>query len=70
MRGGSVVAEGDAASNGQFVIPVAPGTYDIVATTLPGSGAIGRGCAADPATVVVKAGVTDSVAVSCDTGIR
>lgn len=70
VRNGSVAAEGDAGANGLFVIAVAPGGYDVVATTLPGSGAIGRGCTATPSHVVVNAGVTSPVAVSCDTGIR
>jgi hypothetical protein len=67
---GSVAAQGDAGANGQFAITVAPGTYAVHATTLPGSAAIGRGCTATPASVRVTPAAGADVTVSCDTGIR
>jgi len=67
---GSVAAEGDAGSNGQYLIPVAPGTYLVNASTVPASGAIGRGCTASANQVTVKPGSATTDDVACDTGIR
>ncbi len=66
---GTVAAEGDAGSDGQFLIDVAPGSYSVRATP-PTPLTIGRGCTADPAQLTVTQGAVNSTAVSCDTGIR
>jgi hypothetical protein len=67
---GSVAAEGTAASDGTFAIAVGPGNYTVVAQTVAASSAIGRGCTANPGSVTVTPGSAQTVAVSCDTGIR
>jgi hypothetical protein len=66
---GTTAAQGDAGSNGQFFIQVAPGSYTVKATA-PTPAAIGRGCTANPSPVTVTPSAASSVAVSCDTGIR
>jgi len=66
---GSVVAEGQAGSDGRFVVQASPGTYGVAAHTI-GSSSPGRGCQSDPSEVKVAAGTFTSVKVSCDTGIR
>ncbi|MDQ1391919.1 MAG: hypothetical protein QOF30_896 [Acidimicrobiaceae bacterium] len=71
VRGdGTVAAAGNAGSDGTFAISVAPGSYTVVAHTFATSAAIGRGCTASPSGVTVTQGRTETVAVSCDTGIR
>ncbi len=71
VRGdGTVAASGNAGSDGTFAISVGPGSYTVVAHTVATSAAIGRGCTASPSAVTVTRGRTETVAVSCDTGIR
>jgi hypothetical protein len=65
-----VAAQGNAGSDGTFAIPVAPGSYSVVAHALATSSAIGRGCTTNPPDVTVTPGRVQDVAVSCDTGIR
>jgi len=65
-RNGSVAAEGEAGSDGRFLIRVRPGRYAVEATT----SSPGRGCEATPSEITVTARTLVDVAVSCDTGIR
>jgi hypothetical protein len=66
----TVAAQGDAGSDGQFAISVAPGTYLVQAQSTSSTGGIGRGCTVTPAEVSVAPDTRTTVAVSCDTGIR
>jgi hypothetical protein len=61
--GGGVVASGASGSDGSFEISVAPGHYEVTATTK-----FAMRCDSVPV-VVVAGGFTD-VTVPCDTGIR
>jgi hypothetical protein len=65
---GTVAAQGDAGSDGQFFLAAKPGSYSVTATTPPPM--VGRGCTVDPTQVTVPNGVVAHVSVSCDTGIR
>lgn len=67
---GTIAAQGDAGSGGQFAISVAPGSYGVQAESSPAAPGIGRSCTASPAQVIVKSEAGSTVAVSCDTGIR
>src|SRR5581483_3863581 len=61
--GGGVVASGSTGSDGSFQIAVAPGHYDVTATTQ-----FAMRC--DSVPVVVTADAFTDVTVPCDTGIR
>jgi len=61
---GSVAATGKSAPDGTFRIPVAPGTYTVVADWPSRVG----GCS--PVDVTVEQGRFTHADVSCDTGIR
>ena len=61
--GGGVVASGSSGSDGSFEIRVAPGHYEVTATTK-----FAMRC--DSVAVDVAAGAFTDVTVPCDTGIR
>ncbi len=67
---GVVAALDRAGDDGAFVITVAPGAYRVHPSAAESGAAIGGGCQADPAEVIVEADTSAVVAVSCDTGIR
>jgi hypothetical protein len=64
---GTVAAQTQAGSDGQFALAVAQGQYTLRAHAETGA-SIGRGC--EPIEVTVEAGAKTRVTVSCDTGIR
>ncbi|MEA2826600.1 MAG: hypothetical protein QOG43_1039 [Actinomycetota bacterium] len=65
---GALAAEGTAGDDGNFMIPVGPGTYEV--QTEAATAGPGRGCQAEPAQILVPSGSFVSVSVTCDTGIR
>ncbi|MEA2685603.1 MAG: Carboxypeptidase regulatory-like domain [Actinomycetota bacterium] len=65
---GTVAANATAGEDGDFAVPVPPGTYTVRAS-VPGR-SIGGGCQTDPAEVTVAPASSATVAVTCDTGIR